>query len=364
MFGSRSGSWNGRISRSTEAVSPPGVPKWASQGGSGRWARRLMTSLAIGAVLAGTAACGGSADNGTSSGSATGGAPTSARPGGGAAELKSGTGAAADAAKVAPVAVTPSSQYLARRAQLSLKVKNIAQAAAAVRSAGAAAGGLIVAENIGGSSGPTPVEGDRVTANTYGEITVSVPADRLDTFLDDVSRLGTVISRQSSSEDVKQQYIDTDARLKTMRASVDRVRALMARATDIGQVVALESELARREADLEALESQMAALKDSIARSPVQVSLTTDPSVVQTDDTGFLAGLKRGWTAFTASAGVLVTVIGAILPFAVVAALVGYPLALWLRRRRAVRPTSLVPPTSPTTTATPAGAGPAGPPSV
>jgi hypothetical protein len=321
-----------------------------------------MTGLALAALLAGTAACGGGSDNGTSSGSAAGGAPNSARSGG-AAELKSGTGAGTDAAKVAPVVVTPSSQYLARRAQLSLKVKSIAQAAAAVRSASAAAGGLILAENIGGSSGPTPVEGERVTANTYGEITVSVPADRLDTFLDDVSRLGTVISRQSSSEDVKQQYVDTDARLKTMRASVDRVRALMARATDIGQVVALESELARREADLEALESQMAALKDSIARSPVQVSLTTDPSVVKTDDTGFLAGLKRGWTAFTASVGVLVTVIGAILPFAVVAALLGYPLTLWLRRRRAGRPTSLTPP-APPTTATAAGAGPAGPPSV
>lgn len=364
MFGSRSGSVSGRISGSTGSVSPLGTAaRGISRGGSGRWARRLMTGLALAALLAGTAACGGGSDNGTSSGSAAGGAPSSARSGGGAAELKSGTGAGTDAAKVAPVVVTPSSQYLARRAQLSLKVKSIAQGAAAVRSASAAAGGLILAENIGGSSGPTPVEGERVTANTYGEITVSVPADRLDTFLDDVSRLGTVISRQSSSEDVKQQYVDTDARLKTMRASVDRVRALMARATDIGQVVALESELARREADLEALESQMAALKDSIARSPVQVSLTTDPSVVKTDDTGFLAGLKRGWTAFTASVGVLVTVIGAILPFAVVAALVGYPLTLWLRRRRAGRPTSLTPP-APPTTATAAGAGPAGPPSV
>jgi hypothetical protein len=323
-----------------------------------------MTGLAVAAVLAGAAACGGGgSDSGSSSGSVAGGAPNSARPGGsgGAAQLKSGAGTATDEAKVAPVAVTPSSQYLARRAQLSLKVKNIAQAAAAVRSASAAAGGLVIAENIGGSSGPTPVEGSRMTANTYGEITVSVPADRLDSFLDDVSRLGTVISRQSSSEDVKQQYIDTDARLKTMRASVDRVRALMARATDIGQVVALESELARREADLEALESQMAALKDSIARSPVQVSLTTDPSVVKTDETGFLAGLKRGWTAFTASASVLVTVIGAVLPFAVVAALVAYPLSIWLRRRRAARLTS---PTPPMTTSTPASADPTGSPSV
>jgi Domain of unknown function (DUF4349) len=317
-------------------------------------ARRVLGALAIGAsLLIGAAACGAGSDNSASSGASRGEAPNSAQSPGAASERKSvagASGAAGDAAKVAPAVLTPSSQYLARRAQLSLKVKNIAQAAAAVRAASTAAGGLILAENIGGSSGPVPVEGNRVTANTYGEITISVPADRLDAFLDDVSRLGTVISRQSSSEDVKQQYVDTDARLKTMRASVDRVRALMARATDIGQIVALESELARREADLEALESQMAALKDSIARSPVQVSLTTDPSVVEKDETGFLAGLKRGWSAFTASASALVTVIGALLPFALLAALVAYPLTLWLRRRRASRTL----PSAPTATPAPA----------
>lgn len=306
--------------------------------------KALAALVATAGLLVGAAACGGgSTSGGGSSGASRAVAPDSAQQGRAASEPKPLTGAAGDAAKVAPAVVTPSSQYLARRAQLSLRVTNISQAAAALRAASTAAGGLILAENIGGSSGPVPLERDRLTANTYGEITISVPADRLDTFLDDVSRLGTVISRQSSSEDVKQQYVDTDARLKTMRASVDRVRALMARATDIGQIVALESELSRRQADLEALESQMAALKDSIARSPVQVSLTTDPSVVETDETGFLAGLKRGWSAFTASASALVTVIGALLPFALLAGVVAYPLALWLRRRRATRALAPVP---------------------
>jgi hypothetical protein len=174
-----------------------------------------------------------------------------------------------------------------------------------------------------------------VTATTYGEITVSVPADRLDRALADLSEIGTVIRRESTSENVQAQYVDTESRVKTMRASVDRVRALMARATDIAQIVVLESELSRRQADLESLEAQLASLKDRVARSPIRVSLTTDTGVLAEDPgTGFLAGLKGGWKAFTASVVVLLTVVGAVLPFALVAAALGLPLWLVIRRRR------------------------------
>jgi Domain of unknown function (DUF4349) len=140
-----------------------------------------------------------------------------------------------------------------------------------------------------------------------------------------------------SSQDVTFQYVDTESRLKTMRASVDRVRALMVRATDIGQVVALEGEMSQREADLESLESQLGALKTSVERSTVTVSLST-PGNGPVTNNGFLAGLRSGWDAFTASTSGLFTAIGAVLPFAVFFALVGAPLVWWWRRGRANRP--------------------------
>ena len=83
------------------------------------------------------------------------------------------------------------------------------------------------------------------------------------------------------------------------------------------------------------MQTQLAALDDAVALAPVEVRLSTDEQVLEDadDDTGFLAGLTAGWTAFTTSVGVLLTVIGAALPFAVVLALVAVPLWMWLRRR-------------------------------
>ena len=107
-----------------------------------------------------------------------------------------------------------------------------------------------------------------------------MPTAELDATLDRLAELGKVHSRNASTDDVTAQYVDTESRVKTMQASVDRVRALMSQATKLGDIVALEAELSRRQADLEATQSQLAALKDSVALSPVEVRLSTDEQVL------------------------------------------------------------------------------------
>jgi hypothetical protein len=323
-----------------------------------RAVRRPAVLLATGALVAlAVTACGGGGGSASSAGSgsaqsganysvgqdssakrAAGGEESASQAPAGQASQAQGGQAQGGQAQVSRAQLQATQQQLARRASIAIQVKDIRQAVARVRSTTAAAGGIVLSENIGSSAGGTPIEqGAQVTATTYGEMTVSVPQDQLDDVLDQLAGLGVVIRSQSSSEDVGAQIVDTQARLKTMQASVDRVRALMTQATDLTQVVALESELSRRQADLEALESQLAALKGSVAMSPVQVSLTTNPAVIATvDETGFLAGLRHGWDAFTASLVVVLTVVGAMLPFAVVLALVAVPL-WWLLRRRVRR---------------------------
>jgi uncharacterized protein DUF4349 len=230
----------------------------------------------------------------------------------------------------APSAVTAATydRKLARRADISITVADVDAAAMKVRAIAASAQGLVTAEAI--SSEP-----DVSGSGGFSTITISVPTAELDATLDRLAKLGKVHARNASTDDVTAQYVDTQARVKTMQASVDRVRALMSQATKLGDVVALEAELSRRQADLESTQSQLAALKDSVALSPVEVRLSTDEQVLQRadDSTGFLAGLKAGWSAFTGSITVLLTVVGAVLPFAVVAALVLVPLLVWLRRR-------------------------------
>ena len=116
----------------------------------------------------------------------------------------------------------------------------------------------------------------------------------------------------------------------------------MARAQNLSDVVSIESELSRREGDLESLQGQKRMLDDQTALSTITVVLLSPQATVPSKPTrpqkGFLAGLKAGWRAFTGSLSVLLTVVGALLPWLL---LVGVPAAavlVYLRRRRALPP--------------------------
>ena len=302
----------------------------------------LVAALALAACSSGS---GSTASSGAAPNHAAGSAVRGAPDAGKGTALSSAGGAATPAPATTggvDLAALQDGQ-LARRATIALQVNDIGQAVAKVRAASAAVDGIILAESIGTSGGPDPVpltDSTKVSATTYAEITLSVPSDQLDGVVDSLGSVGKVLQSTSSSDDVGAQIVDTQSRLATMRVSVARVRGFLDSAKDLTQVVTLEAELTRRESDLEALEAQLASLKGSVARSPVQVSLTTQPAVIVPPQpaTGFFAGLKGGWSAFVASVAVMMTVVGAVLPFAVLVALLGLPVWWFVRRRRVGTP--------------------------
>ncbi len=101
----------------------------------------------------------------------------------------------------------------------------------------------------------------------------------------------------------------------------------------------IEGELSTRESTLESMQAQLKSLDDQVALATLTVTLTapgapTPARKPVSADTGFLAGLGHGWHAFVAALVVALTVLGALLPFAVLLAAVGIPVALIWRRRR------------------------------
>jgi hypothetical protein len=207
---------------------------------------------------------------------------------------------------------------LVRSAQLTLAVEDPARAVQGVRTAAAAAGGTITQEQ----SGPFG-----------GWVVMRVPAEVLDRTVDDVARLGTVEDRSASVEDATEEVVDLDARVASQQAGVARVRALLAQATSIGDVVAVESELSRREADLDSLTARLAALQDQVALSTLTVDLRGPgtPVVGPVEPVGFGDGLAAGWEGLIAVGRGTGAVVGFLLPF--VPVLVVLAGAVWAVRR-------------------------------
>ena len=230
-----------------------------------------------------------------------------------------------------------SQRKIARSASLVVVVEDLNTAAAQLRQTAALVGGQVISENLVSlASDETTPEEDRIMPTSYSTVVLSVPADQLERALEEASKVGEVTTRTISAEDVTTQVVDVEARIKTMRESIVRVRALMERAGTLTEIAALEAELTRRQADLESLLAQQAALANMVEQSTIMVSLMTRRQAEGIASGGFLAGLEAGWEAFLASGRVLITLLGAALPFLLAGAVVVAPL-LWWRKRRASR---------------------------
>ena len=246
---------------------------------------------------------------------------------------------------VDPVAAT-SDAAADREANTAARSAAVAQATANARAIAAAAGGFQANADGGGSQ---------------MAIGLRVPADQYDPVVDKLAAIGEVTSRTESSQDVTAEVIDVNSRVESMTASVARVRALLAQATNIADVIAIESELSVRESNLEALQQQQAYLSGQVAMSTISLTLTavtdTPASDPAAQDNGFVAGIKAGWAALLGFFGWIGGAVGAVLPFLpfIAAAIV---LGWWLirRLRRRIRPVPTVPPpaTAPSATAPPA----------
>jgi len=210
-----------------------------------------------------------------------------------------------------------------RTAQLTLQVADPTAATRGVRTAVAAAGGVVAEEQVD---------------TTGAWLVVRVPASGLDRLVDDLAATGTVLARSGRTEDATEQVVDLDSRVATQQASVTRVRALLAQATSIGDIVSVEAELARREADLDSLQRRLAALKDRVALSTLTVELRTAPGPVPaTPPPGFGAGLDAGWSGLKVIGSGLATATGFLLPFLPILAVAGGVIWVVVRRRRVAR---------------------------
>ena len=165
-------------------------------------------------------------------------------------------------------------------------------------------------------------------------MTLRVPSAKFSEAMKAFAGLGKVEQESRKAEDVTTKVIDNDARVRAAERSIRQLENLLGRAQKLGDIIAIENDLARRQADLDSLKSQQAYLADQTSMSTINVYLSPKDTHSETEDArGFLAGLHDGWNALKASTAILLTVVGAVLPFAVVLALFGVPLWLVVRRR-------------------------------
>jgi hypothetical protein len=319
---------------------------------SGRGARRMAGGPAallgvIMGVLALVAGCSGGADSTSSDRPAAAAGGVDA----GVAERGHTAGEGADtdnADRAEDVSSGPANRSsvqtraVIRRGEVALVTKEMNRSRTEIDDLLAGLGGYLASEDT---------FNDRSGRPERSVLVIRVPEPAFDEAMRAIAAIGRTERTDRRSKDVTTEVIDVDTRVATQEASLARLQRFLRRASDVDDMIRVESEIAGRQAALETLKAQQKYLSDQTAMSTITVRLRTPaspPPQEPAQEAGFVVGLADGWAALKAVLVAGATVAGVLLPFAVAVVLLGVP--VWLlgrsvaRRRARVAP---VPPPAP-----------------
>lgn len=136
---------------------------------------------------------------------------------------------------------------------------------------------------LAGRSGGWVVSSDR-SARHGGYISIRVPAGSLDSAIVRLRELALKVESEiSTSQDVTDEYVDIQSRLKGLRATEDRLLEIMQQADDVEDALSVQLELSNLQTRIEQIEGRIKYLEQTSAYSLVNVGLRASPLALPVD---------------------------------------------------------------------------------
>ena len=108
--------------------------------------------------------------------------------------------------------------------------------------------------------------------SVFRKIIVRVPSKNFDLFLSDISKgVAYFDNKEISSQDVTEEYIDIDARLKAKKVLESRYLELLKKANKVTEMLEIEKQLSAIREEIEAKEGQLRYMQSQISMSRITV---------------------------------------------------------------------------------------------
>ncbi|PAV28857.1 hypothetical protein CIL05_14620 [Virgibacillus profundi] len=215
---------------------------------------------------------------------------------------------------------------------LHIEVKDYQQAESDIQTQTADHGGYIVDSNM-------HVDSESGSAN--GEITVRIPQGEFREFVRLVEEgSSTVVESSISGEDVTEEYVDLESRLKSKRVVEDRLFSFMEQAEKTEDLLTISKDLAKVQEEIEQITGRMNYLENKSDLATVTINIRENNvklSGINEDDLNTWEKTKQQFLKsinflIAAFSGVIVFFIGN-LPILIIIAGIGL-LSLWIFKKR------------------------------
>jgi hypothetical protein len=222
------------------------------------------------------------------------------------------------------------SQMVIYQADLQLRVKNFDQSIELLEQKVQRYGGYIAESNV-------RKEGKEQISGT---IKVRVPQKNFQLFLHDAeSQAAEVIQRNITGQDVTEQYVDLNSRLKSKRVVEERLISFMKNAAKTEDLLKISSDLAAVQEEIETIEGKMKFLENQTALSTINISLYENKVIIPNLKNGELNTWERTKKQFMKSTNAIIAALSSLvvffvgnLPILLIISIIGYLIYLYFRR--------------------------------
>jgi hypothetical protein len=154
------------------------------------------------------------------------------------------------------------------------------------------AGGFVAHSDVTSGGGQPP--------SAY--LTLRIPNSDFPSALAQIRRLGRITSLETSGQDVTSQYVDLKARIAALQATRAQYLTIMAKATSIGDILAVQNQLSDVQTQLEELQGQLSVLDDQTTYATLSVNVF-EGAVPGPPRPRPATGLAHAWDLTTARFG-------------------------------------------------------------
>jgi hypothetical protein len=191
----------------------------------------------------------------------------------------------ADAAQKAAAAAD---RKIIKNAELTIEVASPAEAQRRVASIAETHGGFVVTSETKQNEKSDPAK-----PTLEVKLTARVPANQFDATVGAIEKLATGIVHQNiSGNDVTEEFIDLEARIRTQKALELQFLQIMKQAGKITDALEVQRQIAEVRTDIEKLEGRKRFLENRASLSTISVNIRT-PVAIVVSTTGFGRSLRE-----------------------------------------------------------------------
>ena len=189
--------------------------------------------------------------------------------------------------------------------------------------------GFVLRSNVsGGDPGVTGAERGRA------HFTLRIPAGELSAAMGDLSDLGHVVSRSDGAVDVTERFVSARRQIDHLTATRDRLLRELGEAATLAEQQSIRARLRIVETRLAAAHGDLAKAQRRVHLVPVSVTITADSRTTSGGAWTIGDALDDAGRVLTVAAGVALVAGAALVPFALLAALIAGVRREWVRRQR------------------------------